>query len=147
MVELLVVVALIGIVSVISVPFFLSFWQSSTLKAGAEELVTVLNGARQLAIRNNSSVCVKRNGNNMEYYTNSGCTGSPWTGPSTTSAGLIALTNNVQVSAAAGDIVFNYLGAATTAGNLTVRNPVNQATLVVCVAASGRIRIVASSCS
>jgi hypothetical protein len=37
--------------------------------------------------------------------------------------------------------VFNYLGAATTPGTYTVRNPTNNRTVSVIVASSGRVTI------
>jgi hypothetical protein len=47
----------------------------------------------------------------------------------------------MQVSAATANVVFTNLGAASTAGTYTVRNPANGRTLSVIVAASGRITI------
>jgi len=64
--ELIVVVAILGLLAAIGVPYLVSYWQASTLTAGAQELQTILNGARQLAIRNNTSVCVKRNTTSMQ---------------------------------------------------------------------------------
>jgi len=131
--ELLVVVAILGLLAALGVPYLVSYWQASTLTAGAQELQTILNGARQLAIRNNTSVCVKRNSTGMQYLTN-GCAGVVWTGAGT--------DNAVTITAGpAPDVVFTYLGAATPGGQYTVKAPSNAQTLTVTVAGSGRVTI------
>lgn len=139
--EIAVVVAVVGIMMTLSIPPFLSYWQTSTLRAGAEELATLLNTARQLAIKENTSVCVQFSGSGVKYYLNAACTGAAWTGPGTDATGLIRLSNNVRVSASTASVVFSYLGAATTGGTYTVTNPTNNQTLSVAVASSGRISI------
>ena len=136
--------AVIAVVALAGTPYFLAYWQASKLRAGAEELATVLNQARQLAIRNHTFVCVQRQTgtNRVRFLTgNSGCTGTVYTGPGTKSSGDIALNDNVDVSTATANVVYNYLGAATTVGTYTVRNPTNSQTLSVVVAASGRVTI------
>ena len=139
--ELLVVIAILGLLAALGVPYLVSYWQASTLTAGAQELQTILNGARQLAIRNNTSVCVKRNSTGMQYLTN-GCAGVVWTGAGTDNAGWIPLVNGVTITAGpAPDVVFTYLGAATPGGQYTVKAPSNAQTLTVTVAGSGRVTI------
>ncbi len=142
--ELMVTVAVIGVVALAGVPYFLTYLQASKLRGGAEELATVLNQARQLAIRNNTFVCVQRqSGTNRVRFLlgNSGCTGTTFTGVGTRSNGDIDLADNVEVSATTANVVFNYLGAATSPGTFTVRNPTNNRTLSVIVASSGRVTI------
>jgi len=139
--ELIVVVTILGLLAALGVPYLISYWQASTLTAGAQELQTILNGARQLAIRNNTSVCVKRNSTGIQYLTN-GCGGTVWTGAGTDNAGWIPLVNGVQITAApAADIVFTYLGAAAPGGTYTVQAPSNAQTVTVTVSASGRVTI------
>ena len=138
--ELLVVVAILGLLTAIGVPYLISYWQASTLTAGAQELQTILNGARQLAIRNNTSVCVTRNTTGIQYFTG-GCAGTVWTGAATDANGWITLANGVQITGATANVVFTYLGAASPAGQYTVKNPSNAQTLTVTVAASGRVTI------
>lgn len=138
--ELIVVLAVVALMMAVSVPFFLSYWQSSTLRAGAEELVTVLNGARQLAIRENQSVCVTRAGATVRYHLAS-CAAPAWTGPETASDGSIRLANDVQVAANTANVTFTYLGAAGAGGTYTVLNPANNQALCVVVAPSGRVSI------
>jgi type IV fimbrial biogenesis protein FimT len=142
--ELMVTVAVIGVVALAGVPYFLTYLQASKLRGGAEELATVLNQARQLAIRNNTFVCVQRqSGTNRVRFLlgNSGCTGTTFTGVGTRSNGDIDLADNVEVSATTANVVFNYLGAATSPATFTVRNPTNNRTLSVIVASSGRVTI------
>jgi Tfp pilus assembly protein FimT len=141
MIELVVVVAIIGIIMAVSTPVFLSYWRTSTLRAGAEELAAILNNARQLAIKENTSVCVRRQGSSKVRIHMQTCAGTVWTGLRTESNGDIRLANNVTVSADTADVVFTYLGAASTAGTYTVRNPVDGRTLSVIVASTGRVRI------
>lgn len=137
--ELLVVVAVIGIVTAMSAPMFLSYWRSATLNGGAQELRTILNRARSVAISQNTTVCVKRSTTKVQFLTG-GCAGTVWTGPGTDGNGLFTLQNGVTVTTDP-QVVFNYLGAATTAGSYTVQNPVNNATTTVTVALSGRVTI------
>lgn len=143
-VELMVAVAVIGIMTALAIPFMVSYWRAATLKAGAQELVTVLNGARQIAIKDNTSVCVEQSGTQVRYHSGSGGCGSTtnlWIGPGTDANGWITLANSVQVTATTANVVFAYLGNATTAGAYTVRNPVDSQTLTVTVATSGRVTI------
>jgi Tfp pilus assembly protein FimT len=140
--ELVVVVAVIGVIMALSAPLFLSFFRSSTLRAGAEETVTVLNRARQLAIRDNTAMCVTSSGGQLQLRIAT-CGGTVWTGPGTDAAGFIRLSNNVTV-ASAQNVTFNYIGTASAAALpvvYTVTNPQDGLTLTVSVAASGRVSI------
>jgi prepilin-type N-terminal cleavage/methylation domain-containing protein len=141
--ELLVVVVVIGVLAAVTAPMLVSYWKAATLKAGAQELATLLNGARQLAIRDNTSVCVAQSGTQVRYLTGaSPCSsGTVWTGPGTDANGWFKLSNDVEVTATTANVVFAYLGNATTAGAYTVRNPVDSKTLTVTVATSGRVTI------
>jgi len=150
--ELLVVVAIIAIVTAASLPSFLSYWQSAALSSGAQELASVVNRGRQLAIAQNTPVCVTYNevdpgtgqsSGRVRFRTN-GCPGTvgstAWTGPGTDSSGFLSLANGVTVSAGP-NVVFNQLGAATAAGAYTVRHPVTGRTMTVTVAFSGRVTV------
>ncbi len=137
--ELIVVVGIIGIIMAASAPFFLSFLHTSTLRAGAEEMSGVLNRARQLAIRDNTSMCVQRSGSQVRYRAGS-CAGTVWTGPGTDAAGLIQLSNNITVTNGP-DALFTYLGTATASGTYTVTNPQDGRSLNVTVAPSGRVSL------
>ena len=139
MAELVVTVAIIGIIMALGTPVFLRYLQSSKLRAGAEEMATVLSSARQLAIKENSTVCVTNDGTKVQYHVG-GCANAAWTGQGTDTTGFIRLANSVTVSSGT-SVVFTYLGAASTAGTYTVTNPQDGATLHVIVAATGRVSI------
>jgi len=146
LVELIVVVAMIGVLAVLAGPQFMSYWRTAATSAAATELATVVNRARQLAISGNQLVCAQINGTSLQYRsnTNAGCTvGTIWTGTGTDGNGLIRLSNNMQASGGQGlctCVVFTQLGAAVTAGTFTVTNP-NGGTRNVVVAASGRVTV------
>ena len=141
MIELVVVVAIIGIIMAVSTPVFLSYWRTSTLRAGAEELSAILNGARMLAIKENTNVCVTNTGTAARYHVApAACGGTAWTGVGTDSAGNFRLANNVAVTGGV-NVTFTYLGAAAPAGTFTVTNPVDGRTMNVIVASTGRVRI------
>jgi Tfp pilus assembly protein FimT len=146
--ELLVVIGVLGLLAATGVPYFLTYWQSSRLRGGAQELAGVVNEGRQLAIRNNSFVCVERQTatNRIRFRLgNAACTGAVWTGAGSNSSGDIRLNDQIEVSNATANVVFNYLGAATTPGTYTVRNPRDGRTLFVIVASTGRVTICPSS--
>lgn len=161
MVELLVVVGVIGVLMVLSLPMFLSYWQSSTLKSGAQEMVVLLNTARQLAIKENTNACVTGDGSGTTYgpkvkyalntttcssstpsttCTSSSTAACVWIGPGTGTDGYMTVSNSLEALPPANGISFTYLGAST-GGDFRVKNPVNNATATVTVAVSGRTRI------
>ncbi len=158
MTELVVVVAVAAVLMTLSMPTFLTYWKNATLKGGAQEVVATLNTARQLAIKENTSVCVTSDtgsglvsgyGSKFQFYVSSACSGSAWTGAGTDSSGWMPLSTSVVVKPPTGNIVFTYLGAASTAGTWKVCNPSDTNTHAqVTVAASGRISIsyVGSAC-
>ena len=142
LVELLVVISMIGILSILAAPTLLSYYQSSTLQAGARELASAVSRGRQLAISRNTTVCVELSDTNITMRTAVCSTGALYTGPETDGNGVIRLTNGMRVSFAGGtSVVFNNLGAATTANNFTVTNPVTNLTRSVVVAASGQVTV------
>jgi Tfp pilus assembly protein FimT len=144
MAELLVVCAVIGILSALAYPYFTTYLQSAALKAGAQELATIINGARQLAIARNVNVCMTLSGNNALYRLNASAAcggGTVFVGAMTKSDGTIALSNDIQVSGTTANVVFSNLGAAAPAGTYTVRNTTTNRTMSVVVAASGRVTI------
>ena len=147
MTELLVVIAVIGIImAVVSVPTLWTYFRTAALRGAAEELVTVLNGARQLAIRANSTVCVTNDSTRVQYHVST-CGATTWKGPGTDASGNITLSNSIRAGGT-NNICFSYLGATTAtpapcvnAGTLTVTNPVGGATMSVAVATTGRAKI------
>jgi prepilin-type N-terminal cleavage/methylation domain-containing protein len=140
--ELVVVIAVVGILMAASAPFFISYLRTSALKAGAEQLASVLGQARQIAIRDNTSVCVMTNAGAVRLRLGS-CGGAVWTGPGTDAAGLIRLANQITVGPPAQVVTFTYIGTANVAIPVPyiVTNPQDGSTLTVSVAPSGRISI------
>ncbi len=135
------VVAVIGILAVMAVPAFLSYYQAAGLKAGAQQVATLINQAREIAIKQNDSVCVKLpSATQMTYTLSSTCSGTVWVGAGTDTTGNINLPTGITATASANP-VFNYVGAAQPAATYTLTNTQTNATLTVSVAASGRITI------
>jgi Tfp pilus assembly protein FimT len=137
--ELIVVVALIGVMGLLATPSLLSYWRSSSLTAGTEELTSVMHRARHLAIRQNTSVCVERTGGSLRLRTVS-CAGTIWTGAGTDSAGLITISNNLQVGGA-GSVVFTNIGGASTAGTFSLTSPTTGYSRNVQVTSTGQVII------
>ena len=140
MTELMAVVAVIGILAVLAMPMFLTYWRAATLRAGAEEVATILNEARQTAISSNNTVCVTRSTVTTLQYHVGACGNAAYVGTGTDTNGDIRLTTAVQITNDP-QVTFTYLGAATPGGIYTVQNPVNAATQTVTVVTSGRITI------
>ena len=138
--ELMLVVAIIGILSVLAAPTLFTYIQTGALQAGARELASAINLGRQLAIARNTTVCVEVTGTNIRLRTG-GCLGTIWTGPGTDSAGVIRVSDPGILQISGPNVVFTNLGAASTFGNYTVRNPVDNKTRTVAVASSGRVTI------
>jgi Tfp pilus assembly protein FimT len=137
--ELIVVVALIGVMGLLATPSLLTYWRSSSLTAGAEELASVMHRARALAIRQNTSVCVERSGSSLRLRTVS-CGGTIWTGAGTDSAGLITISNSLQVGGAA-SAVFTNVGGASTAGTFSVTDPTTSYSRNVQITSTGQVII------
>jgi len=140
-IELIVVIAMIGILAALGMPSFISYWRTSTTTAGASELAATLNRARQLAISGNQNYCTEVSGTGVRYKqaASAACGGGTvWTGSGTDGAGIITLSNNMTVTG--GPVVFTSLGAAALAGTFTVTNP-NGGSRNVVVAASGRVSV------
>jgi prepilin-type N-terminal cleavage/methylation domain-containing protein len=140
LVELLVVMVVIGILTVLATPTFLSYWRAAKVRAGAQELATAINLGRQLAISRNTTACVQLSGTNILVRIG-GCGGTIWTGPGTDGSGAIRLQSGLQVSQITlPPVVFTSLGAASP-GTFKVTNPVDGGTRMVQVSASGRVSL------
>jgi prepilin-type N-terminal cleavage/methylation domain-containing protein len=138
--ELIVVLAVIGILAAATSATYLSFTRASALRAGAEEMVSVLNRARQVAMRDNTSMCVANESARVRFRIGS-CAGSVWIGPGTDASGFVPFVSRVTVVSPQ-NVVFTYLGTASTAGTFTIVNAQDGRTLRVSVAVSGRVAIV-----
>jgi prepilin-type N-terminal cleavage/methylation domain-containing protein len=138
--EMIVVIALLALLAALGVPAYLSYRQSAILKSGAQQLVTMINVARELALRVNDSVCVKLPSATTMSYTLGGCSGTVWIGVGTDPAGNMGLPAGVSVTTTANP-VFNYVGSALPAATYTITNTQTGDTLTVSVALSGRVTI------
>ena len=56
--ELVVVIAVIGVLFLVMIPFFLNYYQGAAARADVQQIIALLNQARELAIKQNDSVCV-----------------------------------------------------------------------------------------
>jgi prepilin-type N-terminal cleavage/methylation domain-containing protein len=141
LVELLIAIAACGVLIAVSIPLVLSYHQSAQVTAGGQHVRTLLNPARQLAMNQKGFVCVHLpNPTQMSFYSNSACTGTPWTGTITDAAGHVNLEPGFTLAATA-DPVFDYLGRALPAATYTITNATTGSTVTVSVYTSGRITI------
>jgi prepilin-type N-terminal cleavage/methylation domain-containing protein len=138
MAELIVVLAVVGLLAALALPSFLTYWQSAGLSAGAAEMASTLNRGRQLAIAQNGSVCVQVSGTGIRYRSVS-CAGTIWTGTGTNSAGLVSLTNGMQISG--GPVTFTNAGGATVQTNFIVTDPRTSRFRTVTVQVTGRVMV------
>jgi prepilin-type N-terminal cleavage/methylation domain-containing protein len=144
--ELTIVLAIVGVLSALATPLFLSYYQASRLRVGAEEIAAYINQGRQIAIKENTGVCLHITPTAVQYYVGSSVAGAQctvtglWTGPGTDSAGRVKVADGVAL-ATASDLAFTYLGNATPATTVTVTNTQTNQTLHVAVALSGRVSI------
>lgn len=134
---MVVVVAVVGIAAVTAAPSLLAAWRASAFSAGVAELAAVLNRARQLAVTENTTVCVQPAGGGIRLRTR-GCAGPVWTGPGTDPGGLIRMSSDLDVEGDAA-ILFTRLGAAAPAGTLTLRDRATGRARRVSVATTGRV--------
>jgi len=138
--ELALVMGIVGVLTAVAMPFFLSYYQASRLRVGAEEVAAFLNQGRQLGIRQNAGVCVHITSTALQYRLGSSCAGAAWVGPGTDANGNVTVPQGVTLTTTA-DPIFSYLGAANPGATITVTNTQTGQALSVTVAASGRVSI------
>ena len=146
MTELIVVVAIIAVIMSVSAPLLWTYYRSAALRAAAEQTVTMLNNARQFAIRMNTTVCVTVDATGMQYHQGT-CGAAAYTGPGTDAAGYIKLDAGLTLSAN-NNVCFGYLGAAPSplpagclGGATYTITRAQGGTMNVIVASTGRVRI------
>ena len=138
--ELLVVIAVIGILTAVSVPLFVAYLQSATVRAGAQELRTALNGAKQLAITLRQPICLQPAGGSAYQLRKTTCGGTvvqATEAPGADATGTFQLQNNVALTVNTAP-VFSPLGGAAPAAQFTVTGPTGNS-LTVTVSLAGRI--------
>ena len=139
LVEVILVVGIIGIITALATPMFLSYYQGAQLRVAAEEVVTFLNQGRQMAITQNGLICVHITSTAMHYHLG-GCSGATWTGPGTDASGNIAVPAGIRLVTTA-DPIFNYLGGTTQGATYTLTHAPSSKSVNVVVAVSGRVCI------
>jgi Tfp pilus assembly protein FimT len=141
--ELAVVLGVLGSLTALAAPSFLTYYQASRLRVGAEEVAAFVNQGRQLGIRQNVGVCVHITSTALQYRLGSSCAGAAWVGPGTDASGNMPIPEGLRLTTTA-DPIFNYLGAATPAATIKVTNTKTLQTLSVVVSVSGRVRVTGS---
>jgi Tfp pilus assembly protein FimT len=137
--ELLVVVGVIGLLFSVSIPFFVSAYQASAARADVQQVISIFNQARELAIIQNNNVCVSvPNGTHVVFMLN-GCGGTAWVGAGTDASGNINLPQGFTIGPLS-SVTFTYLGAATAATTYTMTNSTTGGTMTISIALSGRVR-------
>ena len=137
--EIMLVVAIIGILAVLATPMFVRYHQGAQLQLAAEEVAAFLNQGRQLAIMQSAPICVHIASTSMHYHLGS-CGGATWLGPGTDSSGNIPVPTGITMTTTA-DPTFTYLGAASPGATYTITHTQSSTSVHVAVAASGRVSI------
>jgi type IV fimbrial biogenesis protein FimT len=145
MTELLVVIAIIAITIGVSIPTLWTYYRSAALRGAGEQTVSLLNNARQLAIRLNTIVCVTTDATGMQYHVGT-CAAAAYTGAGTDATGYMRLDPGLTLSGAT-NLCFNYLGAGvatpgpcTSGGTITITRT-QGGTMNVVMATTGRVRL------
>jgi Tfp pilus assembly protein FimT len=133
--ELVVLLAVIGALFSLSIPYFMSYYQTAQVRGAASNIAAFLHQGRQLALQRNTSVCVHITVTAMHYHLGT-CAGAVWLGPGTDGVGNIPAPEGITLATSA-DPIFTYLGAAAPAATYTVTHGTRS--LSVMVSASGRI--------
>ena len=136
--ELAVVIALVGVLFMMTIPFFLTYYRAAAARANVQQVITLFNQARELAIKQNDTVCVSMPTNTQMAFLLSNCAGTPWTGTSTDGAGNINLPQGFTIGPLT-NVTFNYLGAAGAATTYTMTNSTTGQTSTISIALTGRV--------
>jgi prepilin-type N-terminal cleavage/methylation domain-containing protein len=139
LVEIILVVAIMGILAVLATPMFLRYYQAAEARAAAQGIVSYLNQARQLAIMQNRSICVHIDPTTMHYHQGS-CAGPQWVAPGTDASGDIKLLEGITLTRNQ-DPVFTYLGAASQGATYTLTHTKSGIQMTVVVSNSGRVSV------
>ncbi len=135
--ELSVVIGLIGILFVMTVPFFLSYYRAASARANVQEVMTLFNQARELAIRQNDTVCVTFPSSSQMVLLLSSCAGAAWIGTGTDGVGNINLPQGFTIGGP--NVTFKYLGDAGAATTYTMTNSTTGGTTTISIALNGRV--------
>ena len=138
--ELVVVVAIIGIMASAAVPWLLSALPGATVTWGAREIQGGLMRAKMIAISTRQTICVQVVSGGYQFV-QGGCAGTVWTGPGTDSTGTFRPSpSSFTVTNSGTSPIFTPFGNASQAGVLTVTAK-GGGSRTVTVTASGRVTI------
>ncbi len=140
LVELMIVIAVIGIISIEATPLFMTFLRAMETRGASQELATLLHQARELAIARNTDYRVEVEADNNRLRFVRTIDNAVWIGPGTDAQGYRRLVNQARLTNPTANPTFNRLGTAG-GGTITVQNAQGTSSLNVVVASSGRIRI------
>ncbi len=142
MVELLVVAAVIGILALIVIPWWITYVPAATVTAAARQVQSGLNQARMLAISTRQSICVQVVPGGYQFRQGNCAALLPATtqplGADATGTFRPFTSNNIAL--AGPSPVFTQFGTASQAAVLTVTGP-QARTMTVTVQLSGRVTI------
>ena len=133
------VIAVIGVLFTMSIPFFLSAYQAAAARADVEQVMALFNQAREVAIKQNSSVSLSLPSTQKMTFLLGSCTGTAWVGAGTNGTGVINLPPGFTIGPLS-TVTFTYLGAATAATTYTMTNSTTGGTTTISIALSGRVR-------
>jgi prepilin-type N-terminal cleavage/methylation domain-containing protein len=148
--ELLVVIGITGILAVAVLPAFVNVLQTQQVRGAAQELVNLLNQARQLAIATNSRYRVEIDtANNRFCFKQSTDGGNTYSAciaaPGTDNLGYRRLENQAVLSTVNVDPTFNPFGTANNS-TISVQDSRSSSSLGVVTSNTGRIRICPPDC-
>jgi len=136
--ELVVFIAVVGVLFVMTIPFFVRYYQAAAARADVQQVITLFNQARELAVKQNGTVCVTMPTNRQMVFRLSTCAGTVWTGPGTDDVGNINLPPGFTIGPLS-NVRFTYLGAAMETATYTMTNTTTSHTSTISITLSGRV--------
>jgi prepilin-type N-terminal cleavage/methylation domain-containing protein len=134
--ELVVVMAVLGILASMALPQLLSYLRVATSNAGRDEMRVALGRAKQLAITRRQNICVAVTaGSPPSYQFRQGNCDGP------AGADKFTLASAVNLANAGANPIFTPLGTAAQAGTLSVTPHSGGSAQTVTVTAAGRITV------
>jgi Tfp pilus assembly protein FimT len=143
MAELVVVMAVLGILASMALPQLMSYLTVATSNAGRDEMRTALGRAKQLAITSRQNICVAVTAATPPAYQfrQGNCGGAAWVGPDSDPAGNFMLASAVLLANGGANPIFTPLGTAEQAGTLSVTLYGAETSQTVTVTTAGRITV------
>src|SRR3990172_1913063 len=100
--ELAILLAVIGVLFSLSLPAFITYYQSAQLRGAAAAVAAYVNHNRQLPIQLNCSFSVVTNPTAIQYIQGGNCpTPGVWKGSGTDAGGNIPLSDGITLPASA----------------------------------------------